>query len=367
MFQQNDKISRGKVKLEMKKITVILLLMICSAALKAANSEQAQEKDNSVFRIKDFIFGHIANDYEFHITDIGEHQISVPLPVIVRNKDGRWFFFMSSNFHHKHESYKGFHIASEGRYSGQIVETLPDGSEYRPIDLSITKNVFAILLTATLLSVIFISIRKRYTRGALRKPKGLQALLEPVILFVTEDIAKPAIGKEYKKYTSFLLTMFFLVLTLNLTGLIPLFPFGANVTGNINATAALALCTFFVTMISTTKKYWRHKLWTPGVPFLLKAPLPLMPMVEIISIFTGPIALVIRLFANILSGHMVVTVLLGLIFVFSSLGPLIDSGISVIAIVFSIFMMILDVLVSFIQAYVFTLLSALYFASANES
>ncbi|MDR0724982.1 MAG: F0F1 ATP synthase subunit A [Prevotellaceae bacterium] len=350
----------------MKKIATILLLMICSVALKAENSESAQGQDNGSFRIKDFIFGHIANDYEFHITDIGKDQISVPLPVIVRNKNGRWFFFMSSKFHHKHESYNGFHIASEGKYSGQIVETLSDGSEYRPVDLSITKNVFTILLTVTLLSILFISIRKRYTSDPLRKPKGFQALLEPVILFVTEDIAKAAIGKGYEKYTSFLLTMFFLILTLNFTGLIPIFPFGANVTGNINVTAALALCTFTVTMISTTKAYWHHKLWTPGVPLLLKAPMPLMPMVEIISIFTGPLALVIRLFANILSGHMVVTVLLGLIFVFSSLGALIDSFISVIAIVFSIFMMILDVLVSFIQAYVFTLLSALYFASAKE-
>jgi F-type H+-transporting ATPase subunit a len=340
--------------------------MFCSVNLNARNNDSTQEHDNSVFHIKDFIFGHIANDYEFHITDIGKHQISIPLPVIVRGKEGKWFFFISSKFHHKRESYKGFRIASEGKYSGQIVEILPDGSEYRPVDLSITKNVFSILFTVILLSIIFISIRKRYTQDPLRSPKGLQALLEPVILFVTEDIAKAAIGKGYEKYTSFLLTIFFLILTFNLTGLIPVFPFGANVTGNINVTAALALCTFFVTMISTTKEYWRHKLWTPGVPILLKAPLPLMPLVEIISIFTGPIALVIRLFANILSGHMVVTVLLGLIFVFSSLGPLIDSGISLIAIVFSIFMMVLDVLVSFIQAYVFTLLSALYFASAKH-
>jgi F-type H+-transporting ATPase subunit a len=349
----------------MKNIIYVLLLFF-SVSLSAQNSELTPEHDNNAFHIKDFIFGHIANDYEFHITDIGKHQISVPLPVIVRNSEGEWFFFMSSKFHHKKESYKGFHIASEGKYSGQIVETLPDGSEYRPVDLSITKNVFTILLTVILLSVIFISIRRRYTRNSLRTPKGLQALLEPVILFVTDDIAKAAIGKGYEKYLNFLLTMFFLILTLNLTGLIPIFPFGANVTGNINVTAALALCTFFVTMISTTKEYWHHKLWTPGVPLLLKAPFPLMPLVEIISIFTGPIALIIRLFANILSGHMVVTVLLGLIFVFSSLGPIIDSGISVIAIVFSIFMMVLDVLVSFIQAYVFTLLSALYFASAKH-
>ncbi|MDR1338994.1 MAG: F0F1 ATP synthase subunit A [Prevotellaceae bacterium] len=346
----------------MKNIVTILLLLFSNLTLEA----QKDELDNSAFHIKDFIFGHIANDYEFHITDIGKRQISVPLPVIVRSRDGGWFVFMSSKFHHKHESYKGFHIAEEGKYSGQIVETLTDGSEYRPVDLSITKNVFTILLTVTILSIIFISVRRRYTREPLRTPRGLQALLEPVILFVTDDIAKAAIGKGYEKYINFLLTMFFLILTLNLTGLIPIFPFGANVTGNINVTAALALCTFVITMISTTKEYWIHKFWTPGVPVLLKAPFPLMPLVEIISIFTGPIALVIRLFANILSGHMVVTVLIGLIFVFSSLGPLIDGGISVIAIVFSIFMMALDVLVSFIQAYVFTLLSALYFASAKH-
>jgi F-type H+-transporting ATPase subunit a len=346
----------------MKNIVTVLILAFFSLNLQARD----REPDNSAFHIKDFIFGHIANDYEFHITDIGEHRISVPLPVIVRNSEGRWFVFMSSKFHHKRESYKGFHVAGEGKYSGQIVETLPDGSEYRPIDLSVTKNVFTILLAVIILCVIFISVQRRYTRNPLRKPKGLQALLEPVILFVTDDIAKAAIGKGYEKYVNFLLTMFFLILTLNLTGLIPIFPFGANVTGNINVTAALALCTFLITMASTTKEYWSHKLWTPGVPVWLKIPLPLMPMVEIISIFTGPIALVIRLFANILSGHMVVTVLLGLIFVFSSLGPLFDSGISVIAITFSIFMMILDVLVSFIQAYVFTLLSALYFASAKH-
>jgi F-type H+-transporting ATPase subunit a len=350
----------------MKNIISVLLLLFFSVNLPAHNSESMPEHDNSAFHIKDFIFGHVANDYDFHITDIGKYQISVPLPVIVRNSEGKWFFFMSSKFHHKQDSYKGFRIATGGNYSGQIVETLPDGSEYRPVDLSITKNVFTILLTVILLSVIFISIRRRYTRDPLRTPKGLQALLEPVILFVTYDIAKTAIGKGYEKYVGFLLTMFFLILTLNLMGLIPIFPFGANVTGNINVTVALAFCTFVVTMISTTKEYWHHKLWTPGIPFLLKAPLPLMLLVEIISIFTGPIALVIRLFANILSGHMVVTVLIGLIFVFSSLGPLIDSGISVIAILFSIFMMILDVLVSFIQAYVFTLLSALYFASAKH-
>ncbi|MDR1886837.1 MAG: F0F1 ATP synthase subunit A [Prevotellaceae bacterium] len=347
----------------MKNI-ITVLLMFFAVSLKAG--ESASEHDNSAFHIKDFIFGHISNDYEYHIADVGKHQISIPLPVIVRSSEGKWFVFPSSKFNHKHDSYRGFRIANEGRYSGQIVEILPDGSEYRPVDLSVTKNVVTILLTVAILCVVFISVRRKYTRDPLKAPRGLQAILEPVILFVTEDIAKAAIGKGFEKYTGFLLTMFFLILTLNLTGLIPVFPFGTNVTGNINVTAALAVCTFFVTMISTTREYWHHKLWTPGVPVWLKVPLPLMPTVEIISIFTGPVALIIRLFANMLSGHMVVTVLVGMIFVFASLGPVVDSGISAISVAFSIFMMALDILVSFIQAYVFTLLSALYFASAKH-
>lgn len=348
----------------MKKILVILFMF----AAVAVNGQSNEPKDNdeSAFNIKTFIFSHIANDYEFHITSIGEHELTIPLPVIVRSKERGWFVFMSSKFHHKTESYKGFHITTEGRYSGQIVETLSDGTEYRPIDLSITKNVFSILFTCILLAIIFISIRKRYSRDPLKAPKGLQALLEPVILFVTEDIAKPAIGKGYEKYNSYLLTIFFLILTLNISGLIPIFPFGANVMGNINVTLTLAACTLIITMGSTTKEYWIHKLWTPGVPAWLKVPVPLMPLVELLSIITGPIALMIRLFANMLSGHMVVIVLMGMIFVFSFLGPLIDSGVSVISILFSIFMMALDVLVSFIQAYVFTLLSALYFGQAKH-
>lgn len=351
----------------MKKIISITLLMLfCVGSYAQENENANQNKDESAFNIKTFIFSHIANDYEFHITSIGDYDISIPLPVIVRSKDRGWFVFSSSKFHHKTESYEGFHIATDGRYSGQIVETLPDGTEYRPVDLSITKNVFSILFTVVILSIILISVRKKYTRDPLEAPSGLQALIEPVILFVTESIAKPAIGKGYEKYNNYLLTIFFLILVLNLSGLIPIFPFGANVMGNINVTFALAACTFVVTMASTSKEYWKHKLWTPGVPAWLKVPVPLMPVVEIVSIFTGPIALTIRLFANMLSGHMVVIVLMGMIFVFSFLGPLVDSGISIISIIFSIFMMTLDVLVSFIQAYVFTLLSALYFGQAKN-
>ncbi|MDR2562347.1 MAG: F0F1 ATP synthase subunit A [Prevotellaceae bacterium] len=349
--------------LRTKLISVFLLF---ATSIPCAKAQDAAKHDSAGFDMKSFIFGHISNDYEFHITDIGEHKISLPLPVILKSEDRGWFVFLSSKFHHKTESYKGFAVETEGKYKGKIMEIMPDGTKIRPIDLSISKNVFALLFTVFILSAVMIHVKRRYKRDPLKAPRGIQALLEPVILFVTNDIAKPTIGKGYEKYLDYLLTVFFFILTLNLTGLIPLFPFGANVTGNINCTAALALCTFALTMCSTGKHYWIHKLWTPGVPLWLKIPLPLMPLVEIISMFTGPIALCIRLFANILSGHMIVIVLIGLIFIFSSLGAAFGSGIAIGSVLFSTFMMALDVLVSCIQAYVFTLLSALYFSGAKH-
>ena len=352
----------GKI---LKLTAVVCFFLIAPAKAQDAVAHESAAKND--FNVKDFVFSHVSNDYEFHITDIGEHKISVPLPVILKSRERGWFVFMSSKFHHKSVAYKGFAIETEGEYRNKIVEILPDGTKVKPLDLSISKNVFTLLFTVCLLSFIMIYVQRCYRRNPLKAPRGLQAMLEPLILFVNEDIAKPSIGKGYEKYSSYLLTIFFFVLTLNLMGLIPVFPFGANVTGNISCTAALALCTFAVTMRSSNKHYWIEKLWTPGMPVWLKVPLPLMPLVEILSIFTGPIALCIRLFANMLSGHMVVTVLMSMIFVFSSLGVAVNSGVSLISILFSIFMMMLDVLVSFIQAYVFTLLSALYFGSARHA
>lgn len=351
----------------MRKIIVILQILMLSLFIFPQQELRAQEKPSgdSGFNIRNFIFGHLVNDYEFHITDIKDHPITIPLPVIVKSENRGWFVFMSSKFHHRTLAYEGFEIATEGDNAGYIVEKLPDGSYVRPLDISITKNVFSILLASFFLCVIFLSIKRRYTRDPLKAPSGFQALLEPLILFVTEDVARPAIGEESKKYEPYLLTIFFFILVLNLMGLIPVFPFGANVTGNINVTAALTCFTFIITMVSTTKAYWVHKLWTPGVPVLLKAPVPLMPFVEVLGIFTGPMALVVRLFANMLAGHMVVIVLMAMIFLFSSFGALAGAGVSVISLLFSIFMILMDVLISFIQAYVFTLLSALYFGAAR--
>jgi len=194
----------------------------------------------------------------------------------------------------------------------------------------------------------------------------MQNLFEPVILFVRDDIAKPAIGeKRFEKFMPFLLTVFFFILINNLLGLIPIFPFGANVTGNIGVTMVLAMFTFLVTTFNTNKHYWKE-IYNPEVPWWLKFPIPLMPIVELTGVITKPFVLMIRLFANMLAGHLIVTVFVSLIFIFAvKMGVAGGLGVSVISVLFSVFMLLLDVLVSFIQAYVFTLLSALYFGMAS--
>jgi len=194
----------------------------------------------------------------------------------------------------------------------------------------------------------------------------MQNLFEPIILFVRDDVAKPAIGeKKFEKFMPFLLTVFFFILINNILGLIPVFPFGANVTGNIGVTLVLALFTFFITTFSTNHHYWKE-IYNPDVPWWLKYPIPLMPIVELTGVITKPFVLMVRLFANILAGHLIVTVFVSLIFIFNvKMGIEAGLGVSVLSVAFSVFILLLDVLVSFIQAYVFTLLSALYFGMAS--
>jgi F-type H+-transporting ATPase subunit a len=206
-----------------------------------------------------------------------------------------------------------------------------------------------------------------YRKNEGEAPSGVQSVLEPIILFVRDDIAKPSIGeKKYLRYMPFLLTLFFFIFINNLLGLVPIFPGGANVTGNIAVTMVLAVFTFLITSFSANKNYWVHIVNTPGVPWWLKFPVPLMPIVELIGVFTKPFVLMVRLFANITAGHIIVLGFISLIFIFGQMNPGFGYGISVISIAFSIFMTLLELLVAFIQAYVFTLLSALYFGMAIE-
>jgi len=314
----------------------------------------------------DFIMNHIADAYEWHILDKGDFHLSIPLPIIVYSETSGLNIFMSSKFHHGHESYNNFVIPQEGVNVGKVVEMV-NGAEIIPIDISITKNVLSLFVSLILIMWIFFGVAKSYKRNPKSAPKGMQSLLEPIIIFIRDDVAKASIGeKRYMKFVPFLLTIFFFIFINNLMGLIPIFPFGANLTGNIAITMVLALFTFVITTVIANKNYWVHIINAPGVPWWLKFPIPLMPVVEIMGVFIKPFVLMVRLFANITAGHIIALGFYSLIFIFGEMSVGLGYGVSVVSIAFTIFMTILELLVAFIQAYVFTLLSALYFGMATE-
>lgn len=338
-----------------KYILLCFTLLFVVSYTQAANNHKEDEKP---FDANTFIFGHIADAYDFHITSVGHKHISVPLLVIVKGKENGWSVFPSSRITHG-DTYKGYYIQKEGSYKGKIVETLSNGEIHRPFDLSITKNVFSILLSIFILIALFVPAANAYKKNPLGVPTKKNHLLEMVILSIQNDVVKPSVGKDYAKYSPYLLTVFFFILITNLMGLIPFFPFGANVTGNIAVTMVLAIFTYLITNIFGSREYWKEIFW-PDVPVMLKFPLPLMPLIELISTFTKPFALLVRLFANIFAGHMIILVLMALIFIFGSINPGVGYGVSIISIGFSIFMFMLELLVAFIQAYVFTTLSAIF-------
>lgn len=358
--------------LHMKNIHRLLLIFFLMAFVSTANASDEHDQHahdshkKEKFKAGEFIMEHIADSYDWHILSYEDTHVSIPLPVIIFSDHTGFHMFMSSKFHHGHSSYEGFSIAQKGDYKGKVVEMV-DGHEIRPFDISMTKNVVAMLISMFILLWVFISVAKAYTRRKGQAPKGLQSLMEPIIIFVRDEIAKPAIGeKNYKKFMPFLLTVFFFIWLNNLMGLIPLFPGGANVTGNITITMVLALFTFIVTTFSGNKNYWVHIFNTPGVPWWLKFPVPLMPLVEFMGMLTKPIVLMVRLFANITAGHMIVLAFVSLIFIFGEKGIVAGYGTSVFSVAFIVFMDILELLVALIQAFVFTLLSALYFGMATE-
>ncbi len=322
------------------------------------------------FNAGDMIIEHIIDAHEWHIASIGHTHISVPLPVILLD-NGKLVAFMSNKLHHGNAAYKGYKLETEGPAKGKIVKVKEDGTMDEtakvPLDFSITKLVAQLFISLLLLVVIFISVANKYKKNPNRAPSGLQSLLEPLILFISDDLALPAIGKKrYKFYLPYLLTIFFFIFFSNLLGLVPFFPGGANLTGNLAVTMVLALFTFLITTFSGNKSYWVHIVNTPGVPWWLKIPLPLMPIVEFIGVLTKPFVLMVRLFANITAGHIIALGFMSLIFIFGAMKPWLGYVVSPISVGFGIFMTFLELLVAFIQAYVFTLLSAIYFGMAIE-
>lgn len=333
-----------------------------------AISEEAESQggENPV-DVKGIVFGHIGDSYEWHITTWGDVHVTIPLPVIVYSEISGWHFFMSSRLEENEGSYEGLTIAPAGsRYEGKLVEYDAAGNEVRPWDFSITKVSFALLINSFILLLVILGVARWYRKKPLESPapKGFVGFMEMFIMMVNDDIIKSCIGPKYRKFAPYLLTAFFFIFINNLMGLVPFFPGGANVTGNIAITMVLAICTFLAVNIFGTKAYWKDIFW-PDVPWWLKVPIPMMPLIEFFGVFTKPFALMIRLFANMLAGHMAMLVLTCLIFISASMGPLLNGTLTVASVAFNIFMNALELLVAFIQAYVFTMLSAVFIGLAQ--
>ena len=317
--------------------------------------------------VKTVVLDHIADSYEWHICTVGEHHVTIPLLVIVRSQSGEWHCFSSSHLHAGHE-YEGFRIADEGEYAGKIVEQTAEGEVVRPIDLSITKTVVGLFVNCAVLLLIVLGVARRYRNDQpdAKAKGGLAGVLEMVIDSVMEGIIIPCVGPNYRKFAPYLLTAFFFIFVNNLMGLIPIFPAGANVTGNISVTLVLAMATFFAVNVFGTRDYWKEIFW-PEVPTWLKVPIPIMPAIEFIGLFTKPFSLMIRLFANILAGHAIILILTCIVFATAELGAAVNGAMSAVSVVLSIFMNCLELLVAFLQAFVFTMLSAVFIGAAQHS
>jgi len=331
---------------------------VAHEATPVAEEETSEIKE----QIKEVINHHVLDGHEFSLfadAETGEHY-GFPLPIILW--DNGVHIFSSSKFHH------GEAVAeSNGNYyklhhekiyktdaAGTLTEEHGHPTNAKPIDLSITKGVLTIMVVALLMFLLFTSLAKSYTKNG-GISSGAGRFFEPIVLYIRDEIAIPNIGeKHYKKYMSYLLTIFFFVWFLNIFGLTPL---GINVTGNIAITFGLAVITFLITNLTANKNYWGHIFWMPGVPTPMKI---ILAPIELLGVFIKPFALMIRLYANIFAGHVVLMSLIGLIFIFKSwLG-------SSLSFMLSFAISIIEILVALLQAYIFTMLSALYFGSAVE-
>ena len=316
-----------------------------------AHENAAEEK----FNPSELILEHIADAHEWHLWG----HTSIPLPIILYTPKGLEVF-SSRHFHHGEQAYTSANYTyklEENKIFALNAENEEDEVATKSIiDISITKNVCSLLISVALLLFIFLSVAKAYKKTVGKAPKGFQSMIEPIILFVRDDVAKPNLGHKYAKFMPFLLTVFFFIWINNMMGLIPFFPGGANVSGNIAFTMVLALFTFIVITVNGGKVYWSH-IFAPHVPWWLY---PLLVPVEIFGMFTKPIALMIRLFANITAGHILVLSLISLIFIFKS------AAIATVAVPFTVFISVIELLVAFLQAYIFTMLAALFIGMAVE-
>jgi len=326
-----------------------------------AHATHAEEK----FDAGKMILEHVADNHSWHLFG----HTSLALPVILKTAKGLEIFSSSHFGHAGDEPYKG-ELYTYAVKEGSVVildnelGTVDEIATAGLIDLSITKNVAAMLISMFLMAWIFISAANSYKNNKGKAPKGIQSVVEPIIIFVRDDVARPSIGeKKYERFMPFLLTVFFFILINNYLGLIPFFPGGVNLTGSISVAMVLAAFTLVITFIAANKHYWKHVFAMPGVPIPV---LIILTPIEIIGLFLRPFVLMIRLFANITAGHIIALAFFSLIFIFGEMHAGLGIGVSVLSLVFTVFMGALELLVAFLQAYVFTLLSAIYFGAAVE-
>jgi len=345
-----------------RHITPILLLSIWLFNVNAFADESPDKNVNP----KEVIFEHIQDAYWWHITTVNNHHISVYLPVIVYSSKSGLAVFSSSHIAHNHK-YKGYYITEEGKYAGKIVELNDAGEEVRPVDLSLTKISFAIVFNSIIMLSLFLSVARWYKKRPKHAvPGGLVGAIEMFVMSIEDDIIRKSIGHDFARYSPYLLTAFFFIFINNIMGLIPFFPGGANVTGNISVTLVLALCTMVAINLFGNKAYWKEIFW-PEVPMWMKVPLPLMPVIEFFGVISKPFALTIRLFANITAGHAVLLSVTCLIFATAKLGVAVNTGMTVFSVILSVFMCFLEILVAYIQAYVFTMLSAVFIGLSRHN
>ena len=342
----------------------VFMLGLPVASFAKEEGEHAAKEEKQLFDANEVIFGHVLDAHEFHFleykgSDGEEHIVGIPLPVILYSPQRGLSAFMSSKFHHGHEAYNGYKM--EGQKIVAVDENGAVDESVKLYDISLTRNIVQMLIALALLGFVLIKVASKYKSGigTTKAPTGFQNAIEPVITFIRDEVAKPNLGHKYEKYLPYLLTVFFFILINNIFGLIP---GTANVTGNIAFTAVLGVISFVVITVSGNKHYWSH-IVNPPVPFGIKF---IMVPVEILGIFTKPFALIIRLFANMLAGHIIIICLVSLIFIFGALNKYIGLGFSPISIAFTIFIYLIEVLVAFIQAFIFTNLTAVFIGQAIE-
>jgi F-type H+-transporting ATPase subunit a len=336
----------------------------------SAHFKNAETTKKENFDAGKLITEHISDAHEWHMWGEGHNAVSIPLPIIIYSKKNGLSVFLSNKFEHGTVAYKGYKleenkVIAEEEIGGEsdVIDNANTDTDAGIIDLSITKNVASLLVSAILLLWIFLSVAKTYKNRVGKAPKGLQSFVEPLIIFVRDDVAKTSIGPKYEKFMPYLLTVFFFIFINNLMGLVPIFPGGANLTGNIAICAVLACFTLIIIFANSNAHYWRHIFVMPGVPAWV---LIILTPIEILGVVLRPFVLMIRLFANITAGHIIALAFFSLIFIFGEMSTGAGLGVALLSVAFTVFMGFMELLVAFLQAYVFTLLSAMYFGAAIE-